>query len=76
MLADPHFQAREAIIDAPHPKWDKLKMQNVFPRLSKTPGGIRSIAPQSVGEHNQAIYGDLLGMTEEQLAALAERGVV
>jgi crotonobetainyl-CoA:carnitine CoA-transferase CaiB-like acyl-CoA transferase len=44
MLADPHFLAREAIVDVPHPKWAKLKMQNAFPRLSKTPGGIRSVA--------------------------------
>ena len=52
MIADPHFQARDAIVDVEHPRWKSLKMQNVFPKLSKTPGAIRSIAPQTVGADN------------------------
>jgi formyl-CoA transferase len=36
MLADPHFAAREAIVDVAHPKWPGLKMQGVFPKLSPT----------------------------------------
>ena len=38
MLADPHFAAREAIVGVPHPQFGKLRMQNVVPKLSATPG--------------------------------------
>jgi formyl-CoA transferase len=76
MLADPHFAAREAIVEVPHPRWNGLKMQNVFPKLSGTPGAIRSIAPQSVGQDNDAVLGGLLGLSEDERAALAGAGVI
>jgi formyl-CoA transferase len=76
MLADPHFAAREAIIDVEHPRWGTLKMQNVFPKLSATPGNVRSIAPQTVGQDNAEVYGSILGLTASQLADLETRGLI
>jgi crotonobetainyl-CoA:carnitine CoA-transferase CaiB-like acyl-CoA transferase len=76
MLADPHFAAREAIVTLPHPRWGEVAMQNVFPKLSRTPGAIRSIAPQTVGQDNAEIWGGLLGLAAEEIAALAARGIV
>jgi len=76
MLADPHFAAREAIIDMPHPRWGTLKMQNVFPKLSATPGNVRSIAPQTVGQDNAEVYGSILGLTATELADLQTRGLI
>ena len=75
MLEDPHFAAREALVDVPHPRWTGLKMQNVFPKLSRTPGAIRSIAPQTVGQDNAAIYGEL-GLSDEDIAGLIDRQVI
>ena len=75
MIADPHFQAREALVDVPHPRWANLKMQGVFPKLSKTPGSIRSIAPQSVGQDN-ALYGEMLGLSSDELDDLAKRNII
>ncbi len=76
MLDDPHFQAREAIIDMPHPRWGTVKMQNVFPKLSKTPGSVRRAAPATIGQDNAQVYRDALGLSEEQIADLAARGVI
>jgi formyl-CoA transferase len=76
MLEDPHFEAREAIVEVPHPRWQNLRMQNVFPKMSETPGAIRSIAPQSVGQDNAAVLGGLLGLGEAALAALKKDGVI
>ena len=76
MLADPHFAAREAIIDVEHPRWGTLKMQNVFPKLSATPGNVRSIAPQTVGQDNAEVYGSILGLTATELADLESRGLI
>ncbi|WP_174278234.1 CaiB/BaiF CoA transferase family protein [Sphingomonas bacterium] len=75
MLADPHFAAREAIVTLDHPRWGELKMQNSFPRMSDTPGSVRSIAPQRVGQHNDEVY-DALGVSAEERAALAAKGAI
>jgi formyl-CoA transferase len=76
MLADPHFQAREAIIEVETERFGKLKMQSAFPKLSETPSGVRSPAPSIVGQHNAEIYGGLLGIDQAQLADLAEAGAI
>jgi formyl-CoA transferase len=70
MLEDAHFAARDAIVEVEHPRWGKVKMQNVFPKLSASPGSVRSRAPLSIGEHNKEVYGDLLGISDEELARL------
>jgi len=76
MLTDPHFAARDAILSVEHPRFTNLKMQNVFPKLSATPGSMRRIAPQIVGQHNREILGGLLGMSDAQMAELAGHGVI
>ncbi len=76
MLDDPHFQAREAIIGVPHPRWGEVKMQNVFPKLSATPGNVRRRAPDSIGQDNDAVYGELLGLDAAALADLRGRGII
>jgi formyl-CoA transferase len=76
MLADPHFAAREAIVEVPHPQWGSIKMQNVFPKLSLTPGGVRRPAPGEVGQDNADVYGRELGLEAEALQELSARGVI
>jgi len=76
MLADPHFEARGAIIEVETERFGALKMQGAFPKLSGTPSGVRRPAPSRVGQHNDEIYGGLLGMSEAELAALAAGGVI
>jgi formyl-CoA transferase len=75
MLEDPHFSAREAIVSTPHPRFGNLRMQNVAPRLSVTPGSIRSPAPE-LGQHNAEVYRDLLGLSDDTLAAHHASGVI
>ncbi|OYZ13977.1 MAG: formyl-CoA transferase [Sphingomonadales bacterium 28-64-96] len=76
MLDDPHFQARDAIIGVPHPRWGEVKMQNVFPKLSATPGSVRRRAPETIGQDNAAVYGEMLGLDEAALADLQARGII
>jgi len=75
MMEDAHFKAREAIIRMAHPVLGEIAMQNVVPRLSETPGGVRSVGPK-LGEHNKEVFEDLLGMDEQRLNALQKGGVV
>ncbi len=75
MLADPHFAAREAIVEVPHPVFGALKMQNAVPKLSETPGSVRWAGP-TLGEHNAEVYGEVLGYDARKLEELRGRGVI
>jgi len=75
MLVDPHFTARQAIVTTRHPRFGNLRMQNVAPKLSLTPGSIRSPAPE-LGEHNEEVYRGLLGMDAQRYADLKQRSVI
>jgi crotonobetainyl-CoA:carnitine CoA-transferase CaiB-like acyl-CoA transferase len=76
MLEDPHFQAREAIIEVETERYGKLKMQGAFPKMSATPSSVRSPAPSIVGQHNAEIYGGLLGMDTAELDRLKAAGAI
>ena len=76
MIADPHFQARGAIVEVETERFGKLKMQGTFPHLSETPGSIRRPAPSIVGQHNAEIYGELLNLGAEDLARLKAAGAI
>jgi len=75
MIDDEHFKAREAIVDVPHPEFGSMKMQNVAPKLSDTPGSIRHAGPE-LGEHNSYVFDELLKLSEKTLADYRERGIV
>jgi len=75
MLADPQYAAREAIVEVDHPVFGKIRMQNVFPKLSETPGAVNWPGPE-LGEHTAAVLGEKLGLGADRLATLAAAGVV
>ncbi|MFZ8885650.1 MAG: CaiB/BaiF CoA transferase family protein [Steroidobacteraceae bacterium] len=75
MLADPHFAARNAIVTTQHPHFGELKMQNVAPKLSETPGSIRSASP-GLGQHNDDVFLRLLGMDPERYRQLCADKVI
>jgi formyl-CoA transferase len=75
MLEDPHFKAREAIVTVPHPDFGELRMQNVAPKLSETPGSVRSPSPE-LGQHNDEVYLQLLGLAREHYDQLKSRKVI
>jgi formyl-CoA transferase len=74
MLEDAHFRAREAIVEVPHPAFGMLKMQNVAPRLSDTPGAVRHAGPE-LGEHTDEVLSGLLGLAPDTLADWRARGI-
>jgi formyl-CoA transferase len=75
MLEDPQFVAREAIVKVAHPQFGELRMQNVAPKLSETPGGIRSPSP-ALGQHNEEVYQRLMRFTPERVETLRRQGVI
>ena len=75
MLEDEHFAAREAIVKLNHPTLGEFPMQNVAPKLSETPGEVRWVGPE-LGEHNDEVLGDLLGLDDAAVAGLRADGIV
>jgi crotonobetainyl-CoA:carnitine CoA-transferase CaiB-like acyl-CoA transferase len=75
VFADPHVEARGDIVTVDDPVIGPVRMQGVYPRFSRTPGEIRSGAPR-LGAHNDEVYGGLLGLSDEERAALARNGVI
>jgi len=75
MLTDPQYIARESIVTVPHPVFGQVKMQNAFPRLSETPGGVRWTAP-TLGEHTDDVLREVAGYSDEAIAGLRARRVI
>ena len=75
MLADAHYQARRAIVEVAHPRLGKLRMQNVAPKLSATPGSVRDVGPE-LGQHNIEVFQRLLGLDDGRLDDLRRSGVI
>ena len=72
---DPQYRARENIRIVDDPRVGAVAVPNVVPKLTRTPGGIDFLGP-TLGQHNQEILGDLLGIGAEEQAALREKGVI
>ena len=75
MLDNPHFKDREAIVEVEHPELGPIKMQNIAPRLSDTPGEICHVGP-ALGEHNDYVYSNILGIPEDKQKQFYECGII
>lgn len=75
MLNDPQYAARQAIVAVAHPQFGELKMQNVAPKLSETPGTIHGASPE-LGQHNDEIYRQLLNFSAERIEELKQERII
>lgn len=74
IFADPHMQARQAIIEVPDAELGSLAMQAVVPRFSATPGAVHRTGPQ-LGEHTEEVLAEL-GLGAADVAALRAKKVI
>ena len=75
MMEDEHYQARGNVVEVEDPEIGSFPMQNVVPRLTETPGEVRWTGP-ALGQHNDEVYGGVLGLGEEERAGLREREII
>jgi crotonobetainyl-CoA:carnitine CoA-transferase CaiB-like acyl-CoA transferase len=75
VVNDPHIKAREMLVNMPYPGVGSVPLPGVPVKLSETPGKIESRAP-GLGEHNEAVYGELLDYTRKELDAFRKEGVI
>ena len=74
LLKDPNLMARNRIAEV-KVDGEKKTIIGSYPNLSDTPGTIRTPCPE-LGEHNEEVYGNILGFSNNELAALKNEGVI
>lgn len=75
LFTDPHLQARGFITQIEHPVTGVQMVINPPWNLSATPAQVTSPAPL-VGQHNEYVFGELLGMSTEEITRLEEEKVI
>ena len=71
---DPHYRARDMILQQTTRDGDTVEVPGIVPKLSATPGTVRSSAPH-VGDDTDAVLRQM-GLSAEQIATLRQRGIV
>lgn len=74
IVGDPHYQARDMLLNAELPGGVSVKMPGIVPKLSQTPGGVNWSGP-ALGQHTDDILGSL-GLTGADIQRLKTSGVV
>ena len=75
IFKDPHFKAREDLVSINVPGVGDVVVPAVYPKLSETPGTIRCLGPE-LGDANDEVYGDWLGLSKEDRIRLSHKGVI
>ena len=74
MMADEHYKAR-GLFERVEINGKPLDIPAIIPKLQRTPGQTRWSGPE-LGEHNEEVLGDILGLSEGALAELRDKGVM
>jgi formyl-CoA transferase len=77
VVEDPQLRARGMLVDHYDERVERPVLgPGIVPRLSATPGSVRSAGPARPGQHNDQVYRDLLGKTPTELDTLRAEGVL
>jgi formyl-CoA transferase len=77
VVQDPQLQARNMIADHFDERIQRnVKGPGIVPVLTESPGAIRNAGSARPGQHNDEVYGELLGLSPSELESLREEGVL
>ena len=76
IFEDPQFRARDMLLEHVDPEFGPYIGPGIVPKLSETPGAVRWSATWERGSHNREVYGDQLGLSDQELDGLREEGVI
>jgi crotonobetainyl-CoA:carnitine CoA-transferase CaiB-like acyl-CoA transferase len=72
---NPHYRTRAMHIEWQDGQAGKVKGTGIVPKFSATPGKVWRGAP-ALGHDNQLVYGELLGLDSDEIAALQRDGII
>jgi crotonobetainyl-CoA:carnitine CoA-transferase CaiB-like acyl-CoA transferase len=75
ILEDPQYKARDMLLPMEWPGKGTLHYPGIVPKLSRTPGSVRSFLPK-MGEHNDLVYRQEMGLSGSEIASLHANGVI
>ena len=75
VVEHPQVKARGSLVEMNHPRAGKVQMVGAPVRLSETPGSVRTPSPM-LGEHTEQVLRELLGMDQQTVTALRDKGVI
>jgi crotonobetainyl-CoA:carnitine CoA-transferase CaiB-like acyl-CoA transferase len=75
IFEDPQILHRQNIVSVADALLGSVRVPGVVPKFSETPGEVAHLSA-ALGEHNQEIFGERLGLTADQIKALANNGVI
>ena len=76
IFEDEHFRARDMLLRHEDPEFGEYVGPGIVPKFSETPGAVRWSATWEEGSHNREVYGGLLGLSDAELEALHQEGVL
>jgi crotonobetainyl-CoA:carnitine CoA-transferase CaiB-like acyl-CoA transferase len=75
VVEDPQLKHREMLVEIDHPTVGKFPMHGLNVHFSDTKETIRR-HPPLLGQHNEEVYGEWLGIGRDEVAGLREKGVI
>lgn len=75
IMADSVYAERGDVVTVRDPRLGDVRMQGAIPQFRSDPGGVWRTGP-ALGEDNDLVYGDWLGMSSDQIADLERRNVI
>jgi crotonobetainyl-CoA:carnitine CoA-transferase CaiB-like acyl-CoA transferase len=72
---DPHYAARDMLVDVPDDALGSVKLVNVVPKLSGTPGVLRRSGGR-LGRDTRAVLTEYLGLSDDAVDRLAAAGAI
>ncbi len=75
LLEDEHLRARGSFVKVDDPDFGEMMVQAPVAVLTATPGRIEHLGA-SLGEHNEMVYGGLLGLDAVRLESLRAAGII
>ena len=75
VVNNPQLKHRQNIVTVKTSGGQELPLPGIPVKLSETPGSVR-LAPPATGEHNEEVYGSMLGLSKADLDALRQQGVI
>jgi crotonobetainyl-CoA:carnitine CoA-transferase CaiB-like acyl-CoA transferase len=75
IFRDPHFAAREMLLEQQHAKLGRITLPGIVPKMSKTPGRVRWPG-RDTGQDTRSVLRELLQLSADQLNRLESEGVI